>query len=176
MVYIKQNKGITLTALIVMIIVIMILTGITITQGSTLIETSKVENYVTNMITIRAKAKVYAEEINGETWDVEDKQSKRKELYLEKYEMNSQDDNSDFMSKIDEKVNTGNGCEFYIVGKNALMKMGLEELAKESNEGDYVVAYDSSNYKNLDVIYTPGVEYKKVTYYTLSSLQEKVEE
>ena len=64
MLYIKKNKGITLVALVIMIIVIMILAGITITQGSDLIKTTKVETYVTNMITIKSKAKVYAEEAN----------------------------------------------------------------------------------------------------------------
>ena len=60
MLYIKENKGITITALVIMIIVIMLLAGITITQGSDLIKNTKVETYLTNMITIRSKAKVYA--------------------------------------------------------------------------------------------------------------------
>ena len=77
MLYLKENKGITLTALVVSIIVIMILAGISITQGSNLIKTTKVENYVTNMITMRAKVKIYGEEINAETWDAENKSEKR---------------------------------------------------------------------------------------------------
>ena len=51
MLYIKENKGITITALVIMIIVIMLLAGITITQGSDLIKNTKVETYLTNMIT-----------------------------------------------------------------------------------------------------------------------------
>ena len=81
MLYLKENKGITLTALVVSIIVIMILAGISITQGSNLIKTTKVENYVTNMITMRAKVKIYGEEINAETWDAENKSEKRAKLY-----------------------------------------------------------------------------------------------
>ena len=87
MLYIKENKGITITALVIMIIVIMLLAGITITQGSNLIKNTKVETYVTNMITIRSKAKVYAEETNAEVWDAEDKTSKREEIYSEKYKL-----------------------------------------------------------------------------------------
>lgn len=41
MLYIKENKGITITALVIMIIVIMLLAGITITQGSDLIKKHK---------------------------------------------------------------------------------------------------------------------------------------
>ena len=58
MLYIKENKGITITALVIMIIVIMLLAGITITQGSDLIKNTKVETYLTNMITISSKFKV----------------------------------------------------------------------------------------------------------------------
>ena len=50
--------------------------------------------------------------------------------------------------------------------------MGLEDLAKEFNDGDYVIVFDASDYKNLDVIYTPGVKKNQTMYYTLSSLQE----
>ena len=41
MLYIKENKGITITALVIMIIVIMLLAGITITLGSDLIKKHK---------------------------------------------------------------------------------------------------------------------------------------
>lgn len=53
--------------------------------------------------------------------------------------------------------------------------MGLDELASNSSNGDYVVVYDSSNYRNLEIIYVPGVEYKGTTYYTLSTLQEAID-
>ena len=176
MLNIKRNTGITLTALVIMIIVIMILAGITITQGSDLISNTKVETYVTNMITIRAKAKVYAEEANAEIWDAEDKAAKRAEIYSEKYKMTKSANQDEIISKVDSKVNTGNGCECYDVTKDTLKQMGLNDLANETNDGDYVVVYDSSDYKNMDIVYVQGIEYKKSKYYTLSSLQAKVGE
>ena len=175
MLYIKENKGITITSLVIMVIVIMILAGITITQGSDLLKTTKVETYVTNMITIRAKSKVYAEETNAEIWDVEDKITKREEIYSEKYKMNKSSNQTELISKVDDKVNTGNGCECYDITIDTLKEMGLSDLANETNTGDYVVVYDASNYKNLDIIYVPGIEYKNIMYYTLSSLQEAIE-
>lgn len=171
MLYMKENKGITITALAIMIVIIIILAGITITQGSNLIKTTKVETYVTNMITIRAKTKVYAEETNAEIWDASDKPSKRAELYAKNYKLNKSSNQTELISK----VNTGNGCECYDITKDALKAMGLNELAEEVNDGDYVVVYDSSNYRNIEIIYVPGIEYKNVTYYTLSSLQEAIE-
>jgi Tfp pilus assembly protein PilE len=176
MLYLKEEKGITLVALIIMVIVIIILAGISLTQGSELLKTTKVETYVTNMITIRAKAKVYAEEVNAGTWDVQDKSSKRSELYSEKYNMTKPSNESELISKVDENVNKGNGVEFYQITKETLTKMGLEDLAKESNDGDYVVAYDAGDYTNLDIIYTKGIEYNGKKLYTLSSLQKETGE
>ncbi len=175
MLYIKKNKGITLVALVIMIIVIMILAGITITQGSDLIKTTKVETYVTNMITIKSKAKVYAEEANAEVWDAEDKSSKRAEIFLEKYKMNQSGNQDELISKVDDKVNTGNGCECYDITTDTLKDMGLNELAEETGNGDYVVVYDASNYKNIEIIYVNGIEYRNVRYYTLSKLQEALD-
>ena len=175
MLYIKENKGITITALVIMIIVIMLLAGITITQGSDLIKNTKVETYLTNMITIRSKAKVYAEETNAEVWDEEDKTSKREEIYSEKYKLTKSSNQTDLIAKVDSKVNTGNGCECYDITTDALKDMGLDELASNSSNGDYVVVYDSSNYRNLEIIYVPGVKYKGTTYYTLSTLQEAID-
>ena len=90
--------------------------------------------------------------------------------------MTKSSNQTELESKVDEKVNKGNGIECYNITKETLKKMGLEDITQEMNDGDYVVAFDAGDYKNLDIIYTPGIEYEKVTYYTLSKLQEKVEE
>ncbi len=174
MLYIKENKGITLTALVVMIIVIMILAGITIYQGTGLIKSTKVETYVTNMITIRAKAKVYAEEVNAEVWDQEDKTSKKKELFASKYSMTEPSNKNEIISKVDSDINNEDGCDCYEITKDTLVDMGLNELAEETENGEYVVVYNSKDYKKLDIVYKAGINYEKVKYYTLSSLQKQV--
>ena len=89
--------------------------------------------------------------------------------------MNKSSNQTELISKVDDKVNTGNGCECYDITIDTLKEMGLSDLANETNTGDYVVVYDASNYKNLDIIYVPGIEYKNIMYYTLSSLQEAIE-
>lgn len=176
MLYLKEEKGISLSVLVIMIIVIIILAGISINQGTELLKTTNVETYVTNMITIRAKAKVYAEEVNAETWDVQDKSTKRTELYAEKYNMTKPANESELIAKVDDSVNKGNGCECYEITKETLSKMGLDDLAKETNDGDYVVVYDAGDYTNLDILYTPGINYEGNTYYTLSSMQAQIGE
>ena len=173
---ISNSKGITLIALIVTIIVIIILAGISITEGNSLIKKVKVENAITNMITIKAKAKVYAEEVNAEVWDVEDKAAKRKELFSSKYDMTEVEDKASIISKVDSEINDENGCECYNITKKTLTNMGLSELSNDTQNGEYVVVYNSADYTKLEVVYPSGIAYEGQTFYTLSTLQEKINE
>lgn len=171
---IKGDNGITLTVLVVMIIVIMILAGVSIIQGSNLMRNTKIETYVTNMITIKSKIKVYAEEVNAETWDIEDKSSKRAEIYWEKYKMKRPEEEEEIISKAN--LSTESSYECYEITKDTLVEMNLDDLAKDTNSGNYAVIYDSNDYKNLEIIYIPGIEYNNTKYYTLSSLQQAINE
>ena len=82
----------------------------------------------------------------------------------------------EIISKVDNNVNTGNGCECYEITKETLEEMGLNDLAKDSSDGEYIVVYDANDYKNLDIVYINGIEYNKTKYYTLSSLQKAIDE
>ena len=82
----KSCKGITMIALVVTIVILIILASISIIEGKKLIKEAKIENILTDMITIKAKVKGYAEEINSEVWDLkENKEEKIKELFKQKY-------------------------------------------------------------------------------------------
>lgn len=58
----KNNKGITLIALSITIIVLLILASITIYSGTESIKKAQLENLKTNMLLIKAKAKEYVEQ------------------------------------------------------------------------------------------------------------------
>ena len=68
----KNNKGITLLALIITIIVILIIAGITIYGGSNLIKEVEAEDVKTNMLLIQAEVKNFAEQAKFENKTVED--------------------------------------------------------------------------------------------------------
>ena len=80
---IKKDSGITLVALVITIIIIMILASISVYEGKQIIAKSKVQTLETNMLTIKAKAKVYAEEIDAKVWTYKDseKGAKRDEEF-----------------------------------------------------------------------------------------------
>ena len=164
---IKKNEGITLIALIVTIIVLIILAGISIGEGTSLIKKAKVENFITNMITIRANSKVYAEEINAKTWNLNDNGESRNKLFEADYGMKRESEalNSAQISALDFESDE---YDCYSVTETTLENMGLESIKDDTN---YVVVYKSDDYTKLDIVYKKGITYNGETYYTLSTLQ-----
>ena len=80
----EDNRGITLVALVVTIIVLLILAGIGINTGISSMEKVKLEELKTNMLLIEAKARECVEEANfrmGATTDETVVESVRKEIY-----------------------------------------------------------------------------------------------
>lgn len=74
---IKNNNGITMIALVVTIIVLMILAGVSIMYGTDAVSKVKQEGIITNMIAIKSKAKVLAEEVNAKIWAGDDNDQER---------------------------------------------------------------------------------------------------
>ena len=173
MINLKENKGITIITLIIIIIVISIIASITIGQGTTLVKQINVDNYKTNMISIRAKSKVIVEEVNSKTWDVasEDKAAKRKELLENDYAMTKTDISSDQESKLDSTINSE--YESYRISQRTMELMGLSDI---DNIEKYIVVFDVQDTTKLDVIYDDGIKFNKKTYYTLSNLQAEMGE
>ena len=60
----KIEKGITLVALVITIIIMLILVGVGLHFGGDAVETAKLEDIKTDMISIKTKAKIVAEQYN----------------------------------------------------------------------------------------------------------------
>lgn len=167
----KNNKGITLLLLTVTIIVIIIIMGITFTEGDKLVKEAKVEEYITNMISIKAKAKVYAEEINAMVWNDSNPNERRTTLYSEKYEggdikntLNTQ------VNDLDPDVTSGGSYVAYLLPSTVLTNMGLSKISEDHN---YVVVCSLDDYTKIDIIYKEGIKYNKKTCYSLFKLQKE---
>ncbi len=158
----KNNSGITLMVLIITIIVLLIIASISVYEGKELIAKSKVQTLETNMLTIQAKAKAYAEEIDAKIWTESNKDSARNTEFLNKGFKNP-------TTTIDSKYKSINSTNYiaYEVTGDALTNMGLDSIKNE----EYIVIYDKDDYKKMDVIYPEGVVYNKIQYYALSDLQ-----
>lgn len=174
------NKGITLIALTITIVVLIIIASITIIEGTQALDKVKLENLVTNMITIKSKAKIYAEEVESKTWDLS-KDIKEGATVSEK-EQGRQDcltgDEYNFcLITADNKRIYGmenlldNEAFYYALEEDALNKMGLNSLWGEDRY--YVIKYvvENEKYEVNDIIFTKGIEYQNNMYYSLTQLQ-----
>ena len=174
----KNCKGITMIALVVTIVILIVLASISIIEGKKLIKEAKIENILTDMITIKAKVKGYAEEINSEVWDLkENKEEKIKELFKQKYNIDNTDiTNNDILSQIDSNI-TNKIC--FEISQSALTEMGLMDIAQSLSDEErqnYIMVYDVNDCTNLDIVCIEGIPYDGVSYYSLSCLQNKFRE
>lgn len=182
----KNDSGITLIALVMTIIVLIIIVSISSYEGSRMIATSKIQTLETNMLTIQAKAKAYAEEVDAKVFTAgKNKRTARNEQFTKKFEDGKQhyrtidltnlQKGEDILDQVDYRIK--NSYAAYIVTKSGLEAMGLkdivddEEISSEDEETPYVVIFSINDYKLMDVIYISGINYNEEEFYTLSYIQ-----
>ena len=170
----KEKSGITMIALIIIIIVLTIIAGISIYEGKDLIREAKAQSLETNMYTIRTKSKVFAEDTEARTWQKDNTtdDSEKENIFREEYKMiKTNVTNEKFLGQLSSDINQNNFTAYEITSET-LDKMGLNEIKKDIEDGEkYIVVYDNENYGNIDIIYTKGITYKENKYYTLSNLE-----
>lgn len=180
----KNEKGITMITLVITIIILIIISGISIMGGKDLINTSKVETIETNMLTIKAKAKEYMENVDSKNWESNDsnedenyaglstKEGKnRKELTGDKYELTLIEDKTKY-------INYSNwykeGYTYYELDEDALYKMELLNIYEEGKV--YIIRYPLEDGDitglEMDIIYANGIKFKGITHYNLSELEK----
>lgn len=167
-----NQKGITIMALVVTVIVILIIAGISINEGKSLIKKSKIENLMTNMIVIKSKSKVIAEEINAATWNKTEEEKKAKFTDENTYAMQETTISQEQANQLDSTIKDAE-YTCYLVTKDTLEYMNLSEIDDEDN---FIVVYKKGDFTKLDIVYKEAIPYDGENFYTLSSLQAKMEE
>lgn len=149
----KQNKGITIVALIVTIIIMLILASVTIQFGTGEIEKAKLEDIKTTMLLIKGRAQIVADkEEFGETYD---KNGMLKLADATDY------DTSNLQNIFDTLEDTSN---LYIWEQTAMDNNNID--VEITNEDFFVMDYSTG-----EVYYSLGYTYKGNTYYSLSQMQ-----
>lgn len=143
----KSEKGVTIVTLIIMVILMLILVRVGVDFGTEAIKQAQLEDIKTDMISIKTKAKIVAEQYN----------------YKEIENLVGTPITQDEANKI--KVNiSSNGDEFRKWSSNDLSLQGLSVI-----EGDvYVVYYDLDNPNNCEIYSLNGYNGK----YSLTDLQD----
>lgn len=148
----KNNKGITLIALTITIIVMLIIAGITIYGGSKLIQDATVEDVKTNMLLVQAEVKNYVEQAKFENKKIENMKDEGIKV-------------DDVTLKIEDGQEI-QGTMFYKI----VTPMSELKLGKLSSE-NYLVAIKIDEVA-VDVYFVPGITNGYgTTYHLLSEMQ-----
>lgn len=167
----KKQSGITLIALVITVIILLIIVSIGVYEGKTAINNVNIQTLETNMLTIRAKAKSYGEELETEIWALSDTERTDKiNEFLSSYGMTEITIDSNISNQLSSEISSD-----YVAYEisEMLSNNGLSDLQEEVGDGQYIVIYNSSDYTQLDIAYTDGITYNDITYYTLSALQNR---
>ena len=152
-----KNKGITLVALAIMIVIILILAGITISTGSNLIKNAQLQTLNTNMLLIQAKEKTIAEKAIFE--------NNNTALYKGQKIADMSSDPTIQKLKENGVISESEGSydKYYLWNQAILNEQGLEAIKLKEDEFFIV------NYATDEIIYTKGFKHTDgKIYYKLS--------
>lgn len=174
----EKNKGITMVALVITIVLLLILAGISIGQGNKVIKSSQLENLKTNMLLIKVKAKEYVENANFKLGtNFESAADKETRITNAKAELKGEEitDSSIFSSGMNINQETitsdnSNYIYYYKLDTNSLTDIGLSKVESDEKNGWYIIKYDIKNLE-VEIYNTKGFEENKTKYYSLTELQ-----
>lgn len=138
----KNEKGITLVALTITIILMLIIASITIYSGKSVIKEAKLEELKTNMLLIEAKARECVEDANfkiGLSQDDESKiESVREEVYGNAKLLISTETTANIPNEILSNVDYSNNEILYWVTPETMEAWGLNKIQLEEGEAYFI--------------------------------------
>lgn len=171
----KEDRGITITTLVITIIVLLIIAGISAGTGNKVIKSSELENVKTNMLLIKAKGKEYVENANFKLGtNFESSADKENRITTAKAELKGEEitDVSTINQNmgITQEMISGDYIYYYKLSKDDLTNMGLSNVKSDEKNGWYIIRYDLKNVE-VEVYNTLGFEKDGNKYFSLTELQ-----
>lgn len=163
----KRNKGVTLIALSVTIIVLIILASVATYTGREVIRKANLEEIRTNMLLIQAKAREYVEKANFEMGINPDNNKKtevRQKIYVN-----------------EAKLQTASGVtapsqipvsKCYVLTEEAMKQWGLEKITLSSGEKYLIEFKDDVANLSVEIYNTRGYDDSTGTKYSLTELDQ----
>ena len=165
----KENKGITLLALMVSIIIIIIILGIAVNSGNNTLKKSKMGNMISAMELIKVRAEDYYEEISFEegnkdfeTYLMMMKNEKfiKKDAELEKIVLDKTFIENNYFIKWDTIK---------------LKEQGIDSTIIDTEEDFFIIAYNYDNREVQNVYYSRGFKLDDENIiYSLTQLKENL--
>lgn len=174
----KKNKGITMVALVITIIVLIILSGISVGTANKIIKSSELENLKTNMLLIKVKGKEYIENANFKlgtniksSSDKDNRITAAKEELKEELKEGKEITDEDILKNIGITQENINAYTYYYkLDESNLTNMGLSNVKSDEKNGWYIIKFDIKDVE-VEVYNTLGFEKDGNRYYSLTELQ-----
>lgn len=156
----KNNKGITMISLVIVVLIMILLASVTAYEANGLVSIARVQSVTTNLLLIQAKVRIINEKIVFES-----EEDKKSQLYVGTKLLEG---DRALETMRDKEIVTNddiNNNSYYLLSKEDLIDMGLESI---NSEDGYVV-----NYTTEEVIYIKGVKNNVGKYlYKLSEMNQ----
>ena len=164
---IKENKGVTLVALTITIIVLIIIASIAVFSGKETIKKANLEALRTNMLLIEAKAKGLVEEANFQLGPELQKQSEigtiRENIYVAENKLQKLSD-----SGITVSSGIPTGDNVYVFTQETADLWALKDVYTELEEDEnYIISFDETN-ATVEIYNTLGYG----GYYSLTDIDK----
>lgn len=170
----KNNKGVTLVALSVTVVIILIIASVTYVSGRDLLDSTKLKGYITTMYLIKGEVENINEEyqFDGDSGHLKGKildtsyvnpdtgistYNMLKDIYTKEVFAGE----SNATTKASNEISSG---IWYILEQDDMKELGIENDMLDS--GDVFIV----NYNTGLVIYTKGYTSKGITTYSLDGL------
>lgn len=158
----KEEKGITMIALVITITIILILAGISLKGGKGAIKIAQIEELRTNMLLIQAKSKAYVEEATFKM-GINPDEAKKIEVRDQVYVVEAQLEKA---NEVPAEFRITNLETCYWVTQNALEDWGLDRIQLAEDER-YLIQFDEEN-ETIEIYNTLGYDGK----YSLTEVDE----
>lgn len=183
----KKNRGITMVALVITIVVLLIIAGISIGAGNNAIKNSKLENLKTNMLLIEAKAKEQIENAKfrlGTNFNNVTGEEKLNRINTAKVEFKGDEivdgitfNNNAQITKEEIKKDNAKNIYYYKLSTQHLTDMGLKNVKSDEKNGYYIVKYDLSDLSDLknsriEIYNTKGFDDEGNVAYSLTDIKQ----
>ena len=165
----KKNRGITMVALVITIVVLLIIAGISIGAGNNAIKNSKLENLKTNMLLIEAKAK---EQIENAKFRLGTNTAKGEFIGDEIVDGIIFNNNAQITKEKIQEDNTNN-IYYYKLSTQNLTDMGLKNVKSDEKNGYFIVKYNLKDKDSTIEIYnTKGFDDEGNISYSLTDIKQ----
>lgn len=170
----KKNRGITMVALVITIVVLLIIAGISIGAGNNAIKNSKLENLKTNMLLIEVKAKEQIENAKfrlGTSFNKATEEEKTNRVNTAKSEFKGKEivDGNIFNNNI--KEDNKNNIYYYKLSTQDLIDMGLKNVKSDEKNGYYIVKYNLQD-STIEIYNTEGFDDEGNVAYSLTDIKQ----